>query len=65
MAHCKQKVNIYQSCIGVLEEEKHTIVCYMYDSDISDQEDHWINEVYCIRYGLNHVNAVPREEWEE
>lgn len=36
---------------------------FMYESDISDEDDNWMNELYCIYYGLNSVNAIPREDF--
>ena len=38
---------------------------YMYDSDISKDEDWWMNEVYCIAYGLEKIDVVERETWTE
>lgn len=38
---------------------------FMYESDISDEDDNWLNEVYCIHYGLNSVNVIPREDFSE
>lgn len=36
---------------------------FMHASDISDEDDNWMNEVYCIHYGLNSLNAIPREDF--
>ena len=38
---------------------------YMYDSDISKDEEWWMNEVYCIAYGLEKIDVVEREAWTE
>lgn len=36
---------------------------FMYENDISGEDDNWTNEVYCIHYGLNSLNAIPREDF--
>lgn len=55
----------YDLILPMLRPQFQSKYSYLYDSDISDKEGHWMNEVYCIRYGLNHVEAVPREDWRE
>lgn len=38
---------------------------YLYDNDLSTEEDYWINSVYCIAYGLDSITVMTREEWNE
>lgn len=56
---------IYDVTLPMLRPQFETKYSFMYDSDISDEEGFWINEVYCIRYGLNSVTAISRDEWNE
>ncbi len=55
----------YDLTLPMLRPEFQTEYSFMYDNDISMEKDFWINEVYRIKYGLNSVKAVPREEWDE
>lgn len=55
----------YDLTLPMLRPQFETKYSFMYDSDISDEEEFWINEVYCICYGLNSVTAVSRDEWNE
>lgn len=55
----------YDLTLPMLRPEFQTKYSFMYDNDISMEEDFWINEVFRIKYGLNSIKAVPREEWEE
>lgn len=54
----------YDVTLPMLRPQFETKYSFMYESDISDEEGFWINEVYCMCYGLNSVKAVSREEWE-
>ncbi|MGN0307505.1 MAG: DUF6056 family protein [Lachnospiraceae bacterium] len=38
---------------------------YLYDNDLSTEEDYWINSVYCIAYDLDSITVMTREEWNE
>lgn len=38
---------------------------YMYENDLSLEEDYWINQVFCIAYELNSVTVMSRDEWDE
>lgn len=51
--------------LPMLRPQFETKYSYMYDSDISMEEDYWMNDVYCIKYDLDSVTAVPRAEWTE
>lgn len=53
----------YDLTLPMLRPQFETKYSFMYENDISDEEGWWINEVYCIYYGLNSVKAVPREEY--
>lgn len=53
----------YDLTLPMLRPEFRTKYSFMYDNDISMEEDFWINEVFRIKYGLNSIEAVPREEW--
>lgn len=53
----------YDLTLPMLRPQFESKYSYMYQSDISGEEDYWINEVYCICYGLNSIEAVPREEY--
>lgn len=55
----------YDLTLPMLRPEFQTKYSFMYDNDISMEEDFWINEVFRIKYGLNSIEVVPREEWEE
>ena len=55
----------YDLTLPMLRPEFQTEYSFMYDNDIAMEKDFWINEVYRIKYGLNSVKAVPREEWDE
>jgi len=50
--------------LPMLRPQFTTKYSFMYESDISDEE-FWINEVFKIRYGLDSLTVVPREEYEE
>lgn len=56
---------IYDVTLPMLRPQFKTKYSFMYDSDISDEEGYWINEVYCICYGLDSVTAISRDEWNE
>lgn len=47
-----------------LRPQFETKYSFMYQSDISEEEGFWINEVYRMAYGLESVTAMEREEWE-
>lgn len=53
----------YDLTLPMLRPEFKSKYSYMYESDISDDKDYWLNEVYRISYGLNSIEAVPREEY--
>ena len=55
----------YDLTLPMLRPEFRTEYSFMYDNDISMEEDFWMNEVYRIKYGLEKIRAVPRDEWEE
>jgi len=55
----------YDLTLPMLRPEFESKYSYMYDSDIAADKDYWLNEVYRIRYGLNSIEAVPREEYME
>ena len=55
----------YDLTLPMLRPEFQTKYSFMYDNDISMEEDFWINEVFRIKYGLNNIEAVPREDWNE
>lgn len=51
--------------LPMLRPQFRTEYSFMYDNDISEEKDFWINEVFRIKYGLNSLEAVPREEWDD
>lgn len=53
----------YDLTLPMLRPQFESKYSYMYESDISDEKDYWLNEVYRICYGLNSIEAVPREEY--
>lgn len=53
----------YDLTLPMLRPQFVSKYSYMYESDISDEENYWLNEVYCICYGLNSIKVVPREEY--
>lgn len=55
----------YDLTLPMLRPEFQTKYSFMYDNDISMEDDFWMNEVFRMKYGLNSIKAVPREEWEE
>lgn len=55
----------YDLTLPMLRPEFWTKYSFMYDNDISMEEDFWINEVFRMKYGLDSIKAVPREEWEK
>lgn len=55
----------YDLTLPMLRPQFESKYTFMYESDISDDEEFWINKVFCIHYGLEHITAVPREEWDE
>ncbi|MBR3602964.1 MAG: hypothetical protein IKL49_11685 [Lachnospiraceae bacterium] len=57
------KLENYDLKLPMIRPQFETKYSFMYENDISDKEDWWINEVYCIYYGLNSVEAVAREEY--
>ena len=57
------KLGNYDLTLPMLRPQFETKYSFMYESDISNEEEWWINEVYCIHYGLNSVEAIPREEY--
>lgn len=50
--------------LPMLRPEFQTKYSFMYENDISD-EDFWMNEVYCMKYGLESINVISRDEWEQ
>lgn len=38
---------------------------FMYESDIAEDEEFWINQTFCTYYRLIRVKAIPRDEWDE
>lgn len=55
----------YDLTLPMLRPEFQTEYSFMYDNDISMDKEFWINEVFRIKYGLEKIKAVPRDEWEE
>lgn len=51
--------------LPMLRPQFETRFSFMYDSDISTEEDWWINKVYCMAYGLDSITVVEREGWTE
>ena len=37
---------------------------FMYDSDLSLDEEFWINKVFCIAYDLDSVTVLTRDDWD-
>lgn len=55
----------YDLTLPMLRPEFQTKYSFMYDNDISMEDDFWMNEVFRMKYGLNSIKVVPRDEWEE
>ncbi len=55
----------YDLTLPMLRPQFQSPYSYMYESDISQEEGYWINEVFKQHYALWDVKAVPREEWTE
>lgn len=53
----------HELTLPMLRPQFQSKYSYMYDNDISSEENFWINKVYCICYGLKQIDVVPREEW--
>ena len=51
--------------LPMLRPQFETRYSFMYESDISEDKENWNNDIYCIKYGLDSVTAVPREGWTE
>ncbi len=51
--------------LPMLRPQFETRFSFMYDSDISMEEDFWINKVYCMAYDLDSITVVEREGWAE
>lgn len=48
-----------------LRPQFETRFSFMYDSDLSTEENYWINEVYRMAYNLDSITVMEREEWQE
>lgn len=55
----------YNLTLPKLRPQFETRFSFMYDNDISLEEEFWINKVYCIRYGLESIKVVEREDYTE
>lgn len=55
----------YDLTLPMLRPQFETKYTFMYESDISDDEEFWINKVFCMHYGLNSITAISRDEWDE
>lgn len=55
----------YELRLPMLRPQFESEYSFMYESDISQDEEFWINDVFCIKYGLTGIEAVPREDWTE
>lgn len=51
--------------LPMLRPEFQTEYSFMYENDISEEKSFWINEVFCLKYGLDRIEAIPREEWDD
>lgn len=51
--------------LPMLRPQFETRFSFMSDSDISMEEDYWMNTVYCMAYGLDSITVVEREDWTE
>ena len=54
-----------QLTLPMLRPQFESPYSYMYESDLSQDKDYWINEVFRLHYGLWSIEVVPREEWTE
>lgn len=48
-----------------LRPEFQNSYTYAYENDLEEDIHWWINEVYCVYYGLDTITAVEREKWDE
>lgn len=55
----------YDLVLPMLRPQFETKYSYMYQNDISKEEENWINEVYRLSYGLNSIEVLTRDEWDE
>ena len=53
----------YDLTLPMIRPQFESKYSFMYENGISDKEGWWMNQVYCIHYGLDSVEAVPREEY--
>ena len=51
--------------LPILRPQFKTRFSFMYDNDISMEEEWWINKVYCMAYDLDSITAIEREDWTE
>lgn len=55
----------YDLTLPMIRTEFETKYSFIYQNDLSTDEDFWINEVFRIRYGINSLKVVTRDEWDE
>lgn len=58
----KGEVNLVLPALRPEFESKYS---WLHDVDISNDEENWNNEIYRIYYGVNPVEVLPWNEWEE
>lgn len=55
----------YDLTLPMLRPQFETKYSFMYESDISDEEGFWMNEVFCKHYELKSITVISRDEWDE
>ena len=58
----KGEVNLVLPALRTEFESKYSWLHYV---DISNDDENWNNEIYRIYYGINPVEVLPWNEWEE
>ncbi len=51
--------------LPMIRTEFETKYSFIYENDISTDESFWINEVFRIRYGIDSLEVVTRDEWDD
>ncbi|MBQ9991740.1 MAG: hypothetical protein IJP31_12520 [Lachnospiraceae bacterium] len=51
--------------LPMLRPAFETPYSYLYENDLSKEEEFWINEVFCIAYDLDSITVLERDEWNE
>ena len=61
---CEKAKGKRELTLPMLRPAFETPYSYLYENDLSQEEEYWINKVYCIAYDLDHIQVLSREEWD-